>query len=182
MNIRKILRKSFMKSMIEVALAVRILYSIKVWLKIYIASYSTRFVRAVSSYFLTTFITIILGLASPSYLPFLFFFPPYILAAAFQKKLSEFPSGEDSRRDRKHRCKKPRRKPKKCESCFSDRVEDLTEVGPSAAAYVRVSTGRQAKEGYSLMDPGGEAEELGEEVGDLPCLLVHRCRQIRTQA
>ena len=137
-------------------LAVRILILIKVFLKLYIASYLTRFIRMLSSYFFLSFISIILGTSLSSYSTFLLSLPASVLVSSFQKKLSDFPSGQSSQKDEK----KPKEKPEERGLCLNDRVENLNgDDGPNAAAYVRVSTGRQAKEGYSLID---QVEKLGD--------------------
>lgn len=144
--------------MMRPALAERILISIKVFLKLYIASYFTKFIRMLSSYFLSSFMTLILGTNCSSYLTFLFSFPPFVLASIFQKKLSDFQSGEGSQKDEK--------KTKERGSYLNDFVEDLDgDDGANAAAYVRVSTGRQAKKGYSLIDQVEKLRALAKNLG-----------------
>lgn len=142
------------------ALAVYILNSIKVLPKLYIASYRT--IRKLSSYFLLSFVSIILGMTLSSYLILLFSLLPFVLACPFQGKLSDFLSMEVSPKDKK----KPKEKPRELGSYFNDSVENLNSGdGVKAAAYVRVSTGRQAREGFSLIDQVEKLRDLAKKLG-----------------
>ena len=98
------------------------------------------------SYF---FAHLVLGGTLPSYFPLLIF---PIAATVVQRDLGSF-LFETSRTEEPLGAKTG-------PSVFTDWVEELGGNGPKVAAYLRVSTGKQAKKGFSLDDQREQFEKL----------------------
>ena len=136
-----LLRKVYRIVRMRSALADRILIFLNVFRRVYF-----------SSYFPLLLTIIILGAIPPSYLTVLFFALSFILATNPQRKLDDF-TFEEHQGYRRHNVS------------FNDWVEDLKDEGPAVAAYVRVSTGRQAKEGFSLIDQVEKLRDQAKKLG-----------------
>ena len=127
------------------ALAVRILLSIKILRNAYILSYFSASLIAIailSSYFSTS---VFCRVIASSYLQFFGFLFPVLCCSFFKKS-----RGKNSCHDES--------------SQVAECVEDLGGKGPRVAAYLRVSTSRQAKEGFSLEAQREQLNKLKNEI------------------
>lgn len=143
-----VFRKIFKTSMMRSALPRRILRLIKILRKAYISSYFFAWLIVVTILLSYFFLGVVCGEDFSSYLRFFDFFFSVILFCPVKK--SE--KGNDKNGDRNESSRE------------AEWIEDIGGNGPRVAGYLRVSTRRQAKEGFSLEAQREQLNKLKNEL------------------
>ena len=171
-----ILRKTFMENMMRNALTNRIIKTIKILRKVIsgiILFCRFTFGGSVASYFFLAFLfAFFAGGIPPSY------FTPVFLVGMTQESLDSFFSDKKSKGEGSRKSEKESKSKKKKEAVKNDedyllqvlypsidKIENFGEKGIDVAAYLRVSTAKQAQEGKSLEAQEVEARDTALKIG-----------------